>query len=1189
MNEITSEKVSDNLFEAMDIIIGARLHELAYDKTIICTIEDASKKADGEYQVTDGSITFTAFSNVTTYTEDSKVQVIIPNGDWSAQKTIIGKYKEDDKPINYVSAKQKITKFNDEIQLETERGVKANGTTSSLIGLINKEIDINSNICDSFYVSASFKSLFSSFTMTSGEYGLLIKLFDENNESIQNYLLSSKSDMFGQVYSFIDWTEQNQAYAIPKDKRIKKIVVALYQDGNFKYMNSLGEQYQIENSMADNILVKDISIVFGIDSTSMQNNTVKIYNNSNSSQYQGEENTEKNIQLIWINRDADGNDIGFDGSVDKDKALTTQRDEGDNQNYYWIEWYADDTNGSAQIVDIKFNEGEELQSLTSINIDCIPSLTNTEVYAKVYRNGYSYTSNTLSFTNNTDKTHLSIDNVSISIENGDKAQDLYSFYGEDNQAINGENSIIRTVKMGWNWTRGVLSDDYWDGWTVEWSIPEGNGTMLAPGQIEKQERIDAEGNPIVDENNNIQYKNVYVSHKKTVVVFTTEKNEETGEEKVVSNLNEAITFSYKAKANYIESWKNNNILCKIYKTEEDEEGNIKKVNVKEAIKNVTFSSRGNAGTDYTLVIQKKPEYDFDGDFGQIDEDNFGASIEWFECLVYDQSGKQIDKFNYDNSPESFYFNENAFTSSYEGSKEYLTSENGYNVIQAEYKTTWADRPITLTASYPLIYQSEEPYYRAEVPIKIIYDSYGKLQNITEAGFTLKLYKYDNFEEQEVEYPADQVSWEIVPFKNGKVINANKWAPYLELQEIVDKTTGNKFKSWILYPSTLYDNNSDMVYYLKALVQPEDDDTIKPTLVWTSPLLITQYKYSSSVLNKWNGQTFIEDENGKPTGRIFSTSLISGQMDNRNQFTGVIIGSLEDLVEGTRADQTGIYGYKNGVQTYAFKDDGTAFIGSGSSRINLDGANGLLASASWLNENGKLKSEKDFLEAGKPGAYIDLDEGYFFFSGGPENYLKLDDNGKMIIKGSITADDGFIGNWRIVNEGLIYEQMNDYIGYVEYKVQLSSNYCFLSSQQLNEDGEIQSDQSLLLYQDGTIECGSIISSQTSYFTDMVVDRLTAPESIEAYSITSQSLDIITPENELIGSFISILDRENEMEDFQTFLGLTLLYEAYGVSEGSNHSINGLPMKLQWFQDYGGGFYYLIGIPASKEWQENNGWA
>ena len=361
------------------------------------------------------------------------------------------------------------------------------------------------------------------------------------------------------------------------------------------------------------------------------------------------------------------------------------------------------------------------------------------------------------------------------------------------------------------------------------------------------------------------------------------------------------------------------------------------------------------------------------------------------------------------------------------------------------------------------------------------------------------------------------------------------------------------------------------------------------LVWTSPLLITQYKYSSSVLNKWNGQTFIENEDGEPTGRIFSTSLISGQMNNSNQFTGVIIGSLEDLVEDTRVDQTGIYGYKDGVQTYAFKDDGTAFIGSGSSRINLDGANGLLASASWLDVNGKLKSEKDFLEAGKSGAYINLDDGSFFFAGEKNNYLKLDENGKLVIKGSITSDEGFIGNWQITKSGMIYESMDQENEYVEYRVKLSPENCFLSSHQYDSQGEVQGQQMLELYQNGAIVCSSIESSETSHFTDLVTDRFYAEESIETpYIISSKSsisVEVDKETSEWTGEFIGILDRENRQGEYNCFLGLMLTYQ-YDVDEDSPGYIGNIPMKLQWYQDYSG-MYYLTGTPVSIEWQEKHG--
>ena len=50
----------DNLFQAIDIIVGERLSELKYDRTIKVTIIDDSQASKGIYTVTDGSSNFTA-------------------------------------------------------------------------------------------------------------------------------------------------------------------------------------------------------------------------------------------------------------------------------------------------------------------------------------------------------------------------------------------------------------------------------------------------------------------------------------------------------------------------------------------------------------------------------------------------------------------------------------------------------------------------------------------------------------------------------------------------------------------------------------------------------------------------------------------------------------------------------------------------------------------------------------------------------------------------------------------------------------------------------------------------------------------------------------------------------------------------------------------------------------------------
>ena len=58
---------SEILMQSMDILVAKRLSELQFDKTINCQITDTSTADKGEYEVTDGATTFTAYSRDVTY------------------------------------------------------------------------------------------------------------------------------------------------------------------------------------------------------------------------------------------------------------------------------------------------------------------------------------------------------------------------------------------------------------------------------------------------------------------------------------------------------------------------------------------------------------------------------------------------------------------------------------------------------------------------------------------------------------------------------------------------------------------------------------------------------------------------------------------------------------------------------------------------------------------------------------------------------------------------------------------------------------------------------------------------------------------------------------------------------------------------------------------------------------------
>ena len=88
-----SDELTQRLFEAIDTIIGERISSLPYDQTIVCKIIDAEDKANGVYTVSHNfDTTFTAYADFTGFEVDDEVYVRIPEGDYTKQKVITGKY-----------------------------------------------------------------------------------------------------------------------------------------------------------------------------------------------------------------------------------------------------------------------------------------------------------------------------------------------------------------------------------------------------------------------------------------------------------------------------------------------------------------------------------------------------------------------------------------------------------------------------------------------------------------------------------------------------------------------------------------------------------------------------------------------------------------------------------------------------------------------------------------------------------------------------------------------------------------------------------------------------------------------------------------------------------------------------------------------------------------------------------------
>jgi hypothetical protein len=120
-----------------------------------------------------------------------------------------------------------------------------------------------------------------------------------------------------------------------------------------------------------------------------------------------------------------------------------------------------------------------------------------------------------------------------------------------------------------------------------------------------------------------------------------------------------------------------------------------------------------------------------------------------------------------------------------------------------------------------------------------------------------------------------------------------------------------------------------------------------------PIVYDYNLYSSSLVNKWDGKSLVVD---KENNFIAANMMAVGSKNSDNQFSGVLLGDYKEHADSSVAALTGIYGFDRGQQAYAFKEDGTAFIGkAGSGRIWFDGNKGVIASGGWLDEDGDLRT------------------------------------------------------------------------------------------------------------------------------------------------------------------------------------------------------------------------------------------
>lgn len=188
--EIYNKDISETLLESMQILIDASISKVNYDKTLLYTVIDDSKKSEGIYLVTDGEIEFEAISNEEKYKVDDQVYVTITQGDFSNDKIIVGKKNQtEEEIINFTPEIDKIVQVEKYKTSEYNNGQEITikpGEEKRIAWIPWKDRDIDNDF-NRILLSLSYSCDFNNYNVVNGTFGMHFHFVSCMDNLIRNY------------------------------------------------------------------------------------------------------------------------------------------------------------------------------------------------------------------------------------------------------------------------------------------------------------------------------------------------------------------------------------------------------------------------------------------------------------------------------------------------------------------------------------------------------------------------------------------------------------------------------------------------------------------------------------------------------------------------------------------------------------------------------------------------------------------------------------------------------------------------------------------------------------------------------------------------------------------------------------------------------------------------------------------
>ena len=268
-----SNIIEQSICEAVDILVDRAISKAGFDKTITAIIVECMDQVAGKYKVKyqDSFYYATSDNSSTTYNVNSEVYVLVPNGDFSKDKKILGTVKslgvsyitttEGDEAYEYIG--NNVIAPHDIVELcsynDTDIVIlyDADSAEEQLLNIDIQSAEEYLKQSTHLIIGGSFKTKLPKEQQNYGNYGLIfrLKFLDDayKEEIIRDYVVDV-DNMIGQPYNLATFTRQIEEFEINSSQFQKIQSIIAFAEGFSK----------TDNTKPNDIFIKDIELNGGV-------------------------------------------------------------------------------------------------------------------------------------------------------------------------------------------------------------------------------------------------------------------------------------------------------------------------------------------------------------------------------------------------------------------------------------------------------------------------------------------------------------------------------------------------------------------------------------------------------------------------------------------------------------------------------------------------------------------------------------------------------------------------------------------------------------------------------------------------------------------------------------------------------------------------------------------------------------